>query len=99
MKIRTVIMLMLMCSTTGCAAIDHLFCAPACQSESHNTSSLVNFLYADGKALPREDVVPELHVPLRIGLAFLPSQNNSGNNGLEAARKEELLEQGVIVEE
>jgi len=92
MRSRSLTLLLVLLNLSGCAALDHLFCAPDCHSESHNSSSLVNFLYPDGKMPPREDVVPELHLPLRIGLAFLPSQNVAVDTGLEAARKEELLQ-------
>jgi rhombotail lipoprotein len=55
------------------------------------SSSLVDFLYPNQEAPPREDSIPELRLPLRVGLAFLPSK--SGNvQGLEAARQDELLE-------
>jgi len=74
----------------GCAVFDHAFCEPQCHSEAHNSSSLVNFLYPNGKMPPREDTIPELHVPLRVGLAFLPSENNSGLV-LNAAQREELM--------
>jgi rhombotail lipoprotein len=87
---------MLVCAALalqGCAAFDHFFCEPNCHSEAHNSSSLVNYLYPDAKTPPREDTIPELHVPLRVGLAFLPSQNSgaSGINGLDAAHREELM--------
>jgi len=91
MRIRAGILLLVAAmALPGCAAFDQAFCAPNCRSETHNSSSLVNFLYPDGKAPPREDTIPELHVPLRVGLAFLPSQDGNAA-GLEAARREELL--------
>jgi rhombotail lipoprotein len=91
MKSRIGSLLIVVCMT-GCAGLDHLFCAPDCRSETHNSSSLVGYLYPDGKAPPHDDAIPELHVPLRIGLAFLPSKDGRSANGLEAARREELLE-------
>jgi rhombotail lipoprotein len=77
---------------SGCAIVNHAFCAPGCQSQTRNSSSLVNFLYPDGKSLPAANTIPELHVPLRVGLAFLPSQAASGPAGLDAAQKQVLLE-------
>ncbi|HMK85147.1 MAG TPA: rhombotarget lipoprotein [Steroidobacteraceae bacterium] len=76
----------------GCAPIDRLLCAPACRSSSHNSSSLVSFLYGPGDALPAQDATPELHLPLRVGLAFLPSQHDGGANGLDAAHQQQILE-------
>jgi rhombotail lipoprotein len=60
------------------------------RSESRTSSSLVGFLYPDGSAPPSENSIPELKLPLRVGLAFLPSKNEA--EGLEAARRDELLE-------
>ena len=76
---------------SGCAAFGHLFCQPNCHSEAHNSSSLVNFLYPNGTMPPREDTIPELRVPLRVGLAFLPSQDR-GAIGPDAAQRERLME-------
>jgi rhombotail lipoprotein len=77
---------------SGCAIVNQGFCAPGCRSQTRNSSSLVNFLYPDGRALPASNTIPELHVPLRVGLAFLPSQASSGSVALDAAQKQVLLE-------
>jgi rhombotail lipoprotein len=77
---------------SGCTLMDHAFCAPGCRSQTRNSSSLVNFLYPDGKSPPTTNTIPELHVPLRVGLAFLPSQASFGPAALDPAQKEVLLE-------
>jgi rhombotail lipoprotein len=93
MNIRALIGLLTVCvSLSGCAVIEHAFCAPGCQSQTRNTSSLVSFLYPDGKTPPPNNTIPVLHVPLRVGLAFLPSQAAYGAAPLDAAQKQELLE-------
>jgi rhombotail lipoprotein len=61
-------------------------------SQSHKSSSLVSFLYPDGATPPPNNTIPELRVPLRVGLAFLPSQGSYGAAQLEATQKQELLE-------
>jgi rhombotail lipoprotein len=61
------------------------------REQSHESSSLVGFLYPQGEQPPRANSIPELHLPLRVGLAFLPSQSGAVE-GLEASRREELLE-------
>lgn len=71
----------------GCAT--NPFCYPVCGVSRHNSSSLVEFLYPRGETPPPQNSVPELHVPLRVGLAFLPAQ---GAAGPDAALQEELLE-------
>ena len=78
---------------SGCELLAPGMCAPNCQSTTQNSSSLVNFLYPDGKALPPANTIPELHVPLRVGLAFLPSQPAYGAPPLDAAQRENLLQQ------
>jgi len=54
-----------------------LLCAPYCGGATavhHGSTSLVEFLYPNGTPPPRANSVPELHVPLRVGLAFLPGR-------------------------
>ena len=56
------------------------------------SSSLVDYLYPNGQIPPKHDNnVPNLHLPLTVGLAFVPS-NNSNTPGLTEAHKAELLE-------
>ncbi len=74
---------------TGCTALNALLGGEQGQRQSHNASSLVEFLYPDGRVPPAENQIPELRVPLRVGLAFLPTQDGVGPT---AAEREELLE-------
>src|SRR5258707_12197975 len=93
MNTRALIGLLTVCALlSGCAVIEHAFCAPGCQSQTRNTSSLVSFLYPDGKTPPPNNTIPVLHVPLRVGLAFLPSQAGYGAPPPEPAQKQKLLE-------
>ena len=73
---------------SGCAALDAML-SDAGHRQSHNSSSLVEFLYPDGRVPPAENQIPELRVPLRVGLAFLPTQ---GGEGPTAVQRDELLE-------
>jgi rhombotail lipoprotein len=79
-------------SLSGCAAIGLPWCAPQCDTVHHNSSSLVEFLYPNQQLPPRDDTIPELHVPLRVGLAFLPAHGDGNYGGPDAAQREELLE-------
>ena len=55
------------------------------------SSSLVDYLYPDGKIPPEHDQnIPHLDVPLRVGLAFVPAQSQTVR-GLSEAHKTELL--------
>lgn len=56
------------------------------------SSSLVDFLYPNGEIPPGFDQsIPNLQLPLRVGLAFVPSRSNNVE-GLSEANKNELLE-------
>jgi rhombotail lipoprotein len=93
MKLRTIICMGLLGgAVAGCTSVDQLLCSPHCRSETRNSSSLVSFLYPDGKLPPPQDSTPELHLPLRIGLAFLPSQYPGGSADLDDPHKEQILE-------
>jgi rhombotail lipoprotein len=74
---------------SGCTAMTALLGGREAPRQSHNSSSLVEFLYPDGHVPPAENQIPELKVPLRVGLAFLPTQNGAGPT---AAQRDELLE-------
>lgn len=75
----------------GCASVwqDMASAGGARQGVS---SSLVDYLYPGGEQPPKVDgVIPNLHVPLRVGLAFVPS-NSGSTPGLSEANKTELLQ-------
>jgi rhombotail lipoprotein len=78
-----------MLALTGCA---NLTCFSACERHAHNSTSLVEFLYPNGTP-PPQDSQPQLHLPLRVGLTFLPSNGGEAQNGLDAAHKEALLQE------
>ena len=55
------------------------------------SSSLVDFLYPDGEIPPTaSEQMPQLSLPLRVGIAFVPSHSH---NDISATEKQELLEQ------
>mgnify|MGYP001134271227 CR=1 FL=1 len=56
------------------------------------SSSLVDYLYPDGEVPPEhEEVIPQLQLPITVGLAFVPSRNNT-SVVLPEMKKNELLE-------
>jgi len=90
---RALVLTGLMAITTalsGCELLLPNHCLTGCGPRTQRSSSLVEFLYPDGGAPPPRDAIPELHVPLRVGLAFLPSKT-PGLEALSAAQREELL--------
>jgi rhombotail lipoprotein len=74
---------------SGCA---NMSCLSACNRHAHNSTSLVEFLYPNGSP-PPQNSQPQLHLPLRVGLTFLPSNGNEALTGLDAAHKEALLQE------
>jgi rhombotail lipoprotein len=74
----------------GCA---DFACLGACHRHTQNSTSLVEFLYPAGATPPPADTQPQLHLPLRVGLSFLPGNGREAEGGLDAAHKEALLEE------
>src|SRR5271170_7988116 len=81
--------LALILGLNGCA---NLSCFSACHRHAQNSTSLVEYLYPNGTPPPR-DAQPQLHLPLRVGLTFLPSNGNESLSGLDAAHKDALLQE------
>jgi rhombotail lipoprotein len=75
---------------SGCA--DLACFSGRCQRHAQNSTSLVEFLYPNGSPPPAENSQPQLHLPLRVGLAFLPS-NSGAEITLDAAHKEALMQE------
>src|SRR5579859_6835800 len=73
---------------TGCA---DLSCFHQCHRHVQNSTSLVEFVYPNGAEPPAENAQPQLHLPLRVGLAFLPG--NEAEYAPDAAHKDQLLEE------
>jgi rhombotail lipoprotein len=82
----------------GCAWLGRLGCEPRCQADTRSSSSVVDFLYPNagsngGRGLPPADErIPELRLPLRVGLAFLPPRGGENARALDAAHQNQLLE-------
>lgn len=77
--------------TGGCTVLDRALCSYDCgKSRSGSSSSLVGFLYPGGEVPEAEDAIPELRVPMRVGLTFLP--DTAGGAGVDAAQRAEVLE-------
>lgn len=89
MRLGTFLGMTTMLVLTGCA---NLTCFSACERHARNSTSLVEFLYPNGTP-PSQDSQPQLHLPLRVGLTFLPSSGSEAQNGLDAAHKEVLLQE------
>lgn len=81
--------LVLIFGLNGCADLQ---CFARCQRHTQNSTSLVEFLYPNGAPPPAENSQPQLRLPLRVGLAFLPG-NGDIAMGPDAAQKEALMQE------
>ena len=80
----------LMCAVAMLAALSGCV---VMHTQSRGSSSLVSFLYpASGPPPPPENAIPELRVPMRVGLAMLPSQYSYDAGPIDPTHKQELLE-------
>jgi len=87
MNKRLVIALLLLPALSGCTSL--LF-GGAETTRQGASSSLVEFLYPGGEVPPQVDrQMPSLSLPIRVGIAFVPSYNR---DDISAAEKQELLE-------
>ena len=79
-------------------AVAALAALPGCtvmHTQSRASSSLVSFLYpVSGPPPPPKNSIPELRVPMRVGLAMLPSSGYRYNDSdpLDPTQKEQFLE-------
>ena len=83
---RVAVIALLAVALSGCA---DFWCAPNCHAKHQESSSLVAFLYPSGQVPPPQNSIPQLHLPLRVGLTFLPTP---GGGGPTAGQKQQLLE-------
>ena len=93
MKFRNVLLaLAVTLALSGCEAFSSVVCHPHCRSSARSSSSLVSFLYPKGIEPPAENSIPQLNLPVRVGIAFIPQASGGAPAGLEAARRDEILE-------
>ena len=88
MKSRILIAALFLALLSGCASFWHG--AGYEKTREGASSSLVDFLYPKGEIPPAVDErLPYLNLPIRVGIAFVPSPNRED---ISAAEKEELME-------
>lgn len=83
---RLIGLLLVFTALSGCAAL-----SDGAGRRQGASSSLVDYLYPNGqRPPPRDDLVPTLTLPLRVGIGFVPSRDAS-TPGLSEFHKNELL--------
>jgi len=80
----TALLVALALSLTGCVG-------PWNSRQRHEASSVVQFLYPDKDMPFIQPEIPTLRLPLRVGVAFLPSTSHSGTSGFSEQQKTDLL--------
>ena len=88
MKSRILIFALLLTLLVGCSSF---WLGPGYEKvREGSSSSLVDYLYPDGEIPPVVDAdLPYLSLPVRVGIAFIPSRNSED---ISAAEKQELME-------
>jgi len=88
MKYRILITTLLLTLLCGCASF---WLGPGHEKTREGaSSSLVDFLYPDGEIPPAvAGSLPYISLPVRVGIAFVPSRNSED---ISAAEKQELME-------
>jgi len=88
MKSRILIIALLLALLAGCSSF---WLGPGYEKvREGSSSSLVDYLYPDGEIPPAvDDNLPYLSLPVRVGIAFIPSRNSED---ITAAEKQELIE-------
>jgi rhombotail lipoprotein len=93
MRIRLLIaVLAISSSLTGCMSLEAGNCLLYCRTQHRSSSSLVEYLYPQGQLPPAQNAIPQLRLPLRIGLGFLPPSGSDTAATLDAPQREQLLE-------
>jgi rhombotail lipoprotein len=92
--IRISVSVLLVLQLCGCSTLNWMAegsSSGARRSHADSTSSLVEFLYPKGALPPERNAIPDLSLPLRVGLAFLPARSGGSGLGPDAAQREQLL--------
>lgn len=88
MRYRILIAALLLALISGCASFWHG--AGYEKTREGASSSLVDYLYPKGEIPPAvDDNLPFLNLPVRVGIAFIPSRQSED---ISAAEKQELME-------
>jgi rhombotail lipoprotein len=82
---------MLSLALGGCGILGSDTCVFECGRSQRASTPLVDFLYGDGQRVPKRDEVVTLNLPIRVGLAFLPSRSGNPNEGPTPVQRERIL--------
>lgn len=90
MKISKIMLLSGLVFLQGCTTVLNI---DGLRNRRGTSSSLVDFLYPNGETPPRLTALPTVHLPARVGVAFVPE---NGHEALSAIEKQGLLERAAF---
>ncbi len=76
---------------SGCGILSGNECLFRCQEQRAASTPLVQFLYGSDQRVPQRDEVVTLQLPIRVGLAFLPSGSGNPDEGPTPTERERIL--------
>jgi len=91
LKLRFAFLLISVLALGACGVLDF-------SEDKHISSSLVNYLYSDGNELKKSQEgeivkqIPHIELPVRVGIAFVPSNSSYSNIDFNPVQQLELLE-------
>ena len=90
-KLRPLMAASLALLLSGCGILSGNECLFRCGEKRAASTPLVQFLYGDDQRIPRRDEVVTLQLPIRVGLAFLPSRTGNPDEGPTPIERERIL--------
>jgi rhombotail lipoprotein len=76
---------------SGCGILGWNGCISHCGRSQRASTPLVQFLYGDDQRVPARDAQVTLQLPIRVGLAFLPTRTGNPNEGPTAVERDRIL--------
>ncbi len=90
-RLRLLAVTSLTLALTGCGILSGNECLFRCAEKRASSTPLVQFLYGDARRLPKVDTAVTLQLPIRVGLAFLPSRTGNPDEGPTPTERERIL--------
>jgi rhombotail lipoprotein len=91
-KLRLLAVASLALILSGCGILSGNECLFRCEEKRAASTPLVQFLYGSDQRIPPRDVVVTLKLPIRVGLAFLPTRSGNPDEGPSPTERERILD-------
>jgi rhombotail lipoprotein len=90
-KLRLLATASLALTLSGCGILSGNECLFRCEEQRAASTPLVQFLYGSDQRVPGHDEVVTLQLPIRVGLAFLPTRSGNPDEGPSPIERERIL--------